>query len=190
MHNLLKHTVRTAVEVGLVDLAIQAVDGTKIAANAAGDQTYDAEGLERLLARVQDAIEEIEAQNEGGDDQSLPRLPSDLQQAHALRERIQTTMQRLDDDVHTKRVNLTDEDAQLMKGRQGIMPAYNAQAMVSPLNPAEAGGNGMLVTAADVTDSASDSAQLVPLMEQAEEMTRVHAPVTLADGGYHTAANL
>ena len=43
MHNLLKHTVRTAVEVGLVDLAIQAVDGTKIAANAAGDQTYAGE---------------------------------------------------------------------------------------------------------------------------------------------------
>ena len=91
-----------------------------------------------MLARVQDAIEEIEAQNEGGDDPPPPRLPLELQQAHALRERIQTTMQRLDD-VHIKRVNLTDEDAQLMKGRQGIMPAYNAQAMVSPLNPAEAG---------------------------------------------------
>ncbi len=33
-----------------------------------------------------------------------------------------------------RRVNLTDEDAQLMKGRQGIMPAYNAQTMVSPLS--------------------------------------------------------
>ncbi len=50
MRWLLKHTVRTAVEVGLVDLAVQALDGTKIAANAAGDQTYDAIGLERLLA--------------------------------------------------------------------------------------------------------------------------------------------
>ena len=64
-----------------------------------------------MLARVQDAIEEIEAQNEGGDDPPPPRLPSELQQAHALRERIQTTMQRLDQDVQTKRVNLTDEDA-------------------------------------------------------------------------------
>ena len=36
MRSLLKHTVRTAVEVGLVDLAVQALDGTKIAANAAG----------------------------------------------------------------------------------------------------------------------------------------------------------
>ncbi len=36
MRWLLKCTVRTAVEVGLLDLAVQAVDGTKVAANAAG----------------------------------------------------------------------------------------------------------------------------------------------------------
>ena len=41
MQKLLKYTVATAVELGLVDLAVQAVDGTKIAANAAGDRTYD-----------------------------------------------------------------------------------------------------------------------------------------------------
>ncbi len=35
MRTLLKHTVRTAVGVGLVDLAVQAIDGTKVAANAA-----------------------------------------------------------------------------------------------------------------------------------------------------------
>ncbi len=29
MRTLLKHTVRTAVEVGLVDLAVQALDGTE-----------------------------------------------------------------------------------------------------------------------------------------------------------------
>ncbi len=39
MRSLLKHTVRTVVEVRFVDLAVQAVDGTKVSANAAGDQT-------------------------------------------------------------------------------------------------------------------------------------------------------
>jgi transposase len=42
MRKLLKYTVATAIELDLVDLAVQAVDGTKIAANAAGDRTYDA----------------------------------------------------------------------------------------------------------------------------------------------------
>jgi transposase len=49
MRKLFKRTVQTAVKVGLVDLAVQAVDGTKIAGNAAKNRTYDREGLQRLL---------------------------------------------------------------------------------------------------------------------------------------------
>ena len=57
MRVLLRRTVRTAVQAGLVDLALQAVDGTRIAANASKDRTFDAKGLERLLDRVEAAIE-------------------------------------------------------------------------------------------------------------------------------------
>ncbi len=189
VRSLLKHTVLTAVEVGLVDLAVQAVDGTKVAANAAGDRTYDAIGLERLLAQTEAAIRDLEAQNEGGDDLPPPRLPEELHQAQVLRERVQSAMDHLTRQG-LRRVNLTDEDAQLMKGRQGIMPAYNAQAMVSPLDPTQASGSGMLITAAEVVTTAADSAQLVPMLEKSEESTGARVPTTLADGGYHTAANL
>ena len=188
MRHLLKDTVRTAVEVGIVDLAVQALDGTKVAANAAGDQTYDAAGLERLLARTDTAIGDLEAQNEGGDDPPPPRLPAELQRAQTLRERIHHAMNRLAQDHWFTRVNLTDQDAQLMKGWQGIMPGHNAQAMASPV--ALSSGNSMLITAADVVNSAADSGQLVPMLEQAEEMIGEPVPVTLAEGGYHTAANL
>ena len=47
-----------------------------------------------------------------------------------------------------KRINLTDPDARLMKGRQGIVAGYNAQAMVSPTET-DGGATGMLVTAVD-----------------------------------------
>ena len=50
--------------------------------------------------------------------------------------------------------------------------------------------NGMLITAAEVINSAADSGQLVPMLEQAEEVIGQRVPVTLADGGYHTAASL
>ena len=48
----------------------------------------------------------------------------------------------------------------------------------------------MLITAADVVNTAADSAQLLPMLEESEEMTGVRVPVTLADGGYQTAKNL
>jgi transposase len=190
MRKLLKYTVATAIELDLVDLAVQAVDGTKIAANAAGDRTFDAADLQRLLNRTEAAISELEAQNEGGDDSSVPRLPEELQSAKKLQQRVRDAINHLAQQEKMKRVNLTDEDAQLMKARSGIITGYNAQAMVSPLNHDTAKRGGMLIMAAEVVNSASDSGQLVPMMEQAEDLTGKRTPVTLADGGYHTAANL
>jgi transposase len=190
MRKLLKYTVATAVKLNLIDLAVQAIDGTKIGANAAGDRTYDAAGLHRLLERVEVAIAELEAQNEAGEDSPPPRLPEGLLRAQALRQQVRDAMSHLVQHEGLSRVNLTDQDAQLMKGRSGIIIGYNAQAMVSPLTPEAAKGNGMLITAAEVVNSASDSGQLVPILERAEELTGQRVPVTLADGGYHTAANL
>jgi transposase len=190
MRRLLRYTVATAIELDLVDLAVQAVDGTKIAANAAGDCNYDAADLQRLLNRTEAAISKLEAQNEGGDDSSVPRLPEELQTAKKLQQRIREAMNRMSHQDKMKRVNLTDEDAQLMKGRNGIITGYNAQAMVSPLKPDTANVTGMLITATDVVNSASDSGQLVSMMEKAEDITGKRTPVTLADGGYHTASNL
>ena len=190
MRRLLKYTVATAVKLGLVDLAVQAVDGTKISANAARERIYDAAGLKRLLERTEAAIAEMEAQNEAGEDTPPPRLPKELQQAQFLRQQIREAMGRLEQDEELTRVNLTDKDSQLMKGRDGIINGYNAQSMVSPLAVETAKGNGMLITAANVVNTAADSGQLVPMLEQAEELTGEHVPTTLADGGYHTAANL
>ena len=164
--------------------------GTKIAANAARDRTYDRRELERLFERTDKAIAELEAQNEEGDDLPTPRLPEELHRAQALRQQVRDAMRRLAEQEGTKSINLTDKDAQLMKGRNGIIAGYNAQTVVSPLDRETAKGNGMLITAADVVCTAADSGQLVTMMEQAEEVTQERVQVTLADGGYHTAANL
>ena len=182
MRGLLKRTVKIAMDVGLVDLALQAVDGTKVAANAAGDQTHDAAGLQKLLERTEATIIKLESQNETDDTPVPARLPEELRHHQALRDKVRGSLDQLAENQQ-KRVNLTDGDAQLMKGRQGIMPAYNAQAVASPLTP----GSGRLITA---VDSAADYGQLVPMLEQAEESTGQRVDVTLADGGYHTAANL
>ncbi len=190
MRKLLKYTVATAVKIHLIDLAVQAVDGTKILANAAGDRNYDAGELGRLLERTEAAIAEMEAQNEGGCDPDPPRLPEELQESHRLRQKIQEAMTHLKNNDTVKRINLTDEDAQLMKGREGIITGYNAQTMVSPLVASTAQGTGLLITAAKVVSTATDCGQFIPMLEQAEALTGERVPVTLADGGYNITANL
>ena len=149
MRKLLKRTVRTAVKMELVELAVQAVDGTKVGANAAKDRTYDVEGLGRLLGRLERAIDELEAQNEAGDESAVTHLPETLHDRKVLREQVREAVGRLASEDSQKQVNLTDQDARMMKTRQGFAVAYNAQSMVSPV-AAEGKGAGMLITAVDV----------------------------------------
>ena len=153
MRKLFRRTVRTALAMDLVDLAVQAVDGTKVPANASSSRSYNAEGLAKLLERLDRSIAELEEQ-EGRNS-----------------------------------INLTDQDARFMKMRHGFLPAYNAQAMVSPVKTGRE-TSGMLITATELEDEGADNSSLIPMLERAEEITGVKVPVTLADGGYHSAAAL
>ena len=189
MRNLFKRTVRTAFRMELVDLALQAVDGTKVRANAANDRTYDGEALRRLSERSDRAICALEAQNEAGEDAPPANLPPELAGKKALRERMRQAQETLEGSDRLKQVNLTDQDAVMMKTNQGITLAYNGQAVVSPV-VAEGKETGMLITAAGVSDDPTDYAQLGPMMKQAEETTGVRAETTLADGGYYSGSNL
>ena len=190
MRKLFERTVRTAVTMKLVDLAVQAVDGTKVVANASLNRSYDAEGLRGLLERLESAITDLEAQNEAGEDASSAiHLPRELADKEVLREQVRQAMDDLTSQKRHKRINLTDPDARLMKGRQGIVAGYNAQAMVSPTET-DGGATGMLVTAVNVVDAANDNALLVPMMEQAEETTGTKSQMTLADAGYFAASHL
>ena len=64
------------------------------------------------------------------------------------------------------------------------MPAYNAQAMVSPVKTGQE-TSGMLVTAVELVNEPADYARLIPMLQEAEEMTGVKTPLTLADTTVH-----
>ena len=127
----------------------------------------------------------VDGQNEAGQDEAAVTLPGELADKEVLREQVMQAMDALAGRGRQKHINLTDRDSRLMKSSQGIVPGYNAQAMVSPLEPI-AGASGMLVTAVDVVDEPNDFAQLIPMLEQSEDTTGAKAQVTLADAGYHS----
>lgn len=190
MRELFKYTVRVAIKAGLLDLAVQAIDGTKVKANASKERTYDEAGLKKLLERTEAAIKDLEAQNETGEDPPPPRLPQVLAEKQALQQQVTEAIEQVMAEDGPSRLNLTDADAQLMKSRQGFVAGYNAQAMVSPLDPEAAGTGGLFITATAVGNCPADQDQLLPMIEQAEENTGRPADLTLADGGYHSGPNL
>jgi len=189
MRELFRQTVRTAVKTGLLLLAVQAVDGTKVGGNAARERTHDAAGLKRLLEKTDATIADLERQNAA--DQPVPaRLPRELARAEKLRERVREAMAEVSREGGPKQVNLTDADASLMKNRQGFVAGYNAQAVVASIEDVEGGVKSQIITAADVVATAADTGQVLPLCDQAVETTGEQAAVLVADGGYHSGPNL
>src|SRR5205823_14546378 len=120
MRELFRRTVRTAVSAGLVDLAVQAVDGTRVQGSASRARTHDAAHLQQLLERTEAAIADLEAQNERGEEPPPPRLPKELARAQGLRERVRAAIAEVDAGTSPQQqVNLTDPDATLQKTRDG-----------------------------------------------------------------------
>ena len=191
MRGLLRRTVQVAVKAGLVDLVLQAVDGTKIAGNASRARVYDSDGLRGVLARVEAAIADLEAANATGGDPPPARLPEDLARAEALRRRVSEAIARVEEDG-PRYTNLTDPDAGLLSIRGGgFVAGYNAQAVAAALKPPDEGGGGLLITAVGLAAGPDDHLQLVPMIEaSADNLGQGGAGVTLADAGYHSGANL
>ena len=189
MKSLFKRTVRTAVTMKLVDLAIQAVDGTRVAANASDGRTHNAEQLRQILDRVEQAIRDLEAQNESGDDSAAVHLPEKLADKTALRDQVRQAMEELANRERSTKINLTDNDSRVLKDGKGFITGYNAQAMVSPVE-LDSGMTGIFVTAAEVVDAANDFGQLAPMLERAEETAGIRVGMTLADAGYLTGRDL
>ena len=185
-HHLFHHTVRLAVEAELVDWALQAVDGTKLAANAAGDRMLDAAALAALAARVDGAIAELEAST-GGERSGPPDLPAELGELAALRARITQAEARLTEG--RSKANVTDPDAHQMTARGVNRPAYNAQAVVAPVATSTAQG-GRLIVAVDVRTRADDHDVLPELIAAATARTGQRAAITVADAGYYSGADL
>src|SRR6202030_4364550 len=78
--------------------------------------------------------------------------------------------------------NFTDPDSRIMKSKDGFVQAYNAQAAVD----AEA----QIIVAQDLTQSAVDSGQLVPMTDAIEANLGRKPEQLSADAGYCSEANL
>ena len=78
--------------------------------------------------------------------------------------------------------NFTDPESRIMKSKDGFVQAYNAQAAVD--------GEAQIIVAHDVTQSAVDCAQLVPMTDAIESNLGRKPEQLSADAGYCSEGNL
>jgi hypothetical protein len=78
--------------------------------------------------------------------------------------------------------NFTDPESRIMKGADGMVQGYNAQAAVEPTL--------LLIVGQAVTEAANDKKQLKPMVELIEHQSGQRPKAILADNGYCSEENL
>lgn len=78
--------------------------------------------------------------------------------------------------------NFTDPESRIMKGRDGFVQGYNAQAAVD--------AKAQVIVAHGLTDCAADSGQLIPMIDAVIDNTGQTPAQVSADSGFCSEANL
>jgi transposase len=198
-------SVQVAVKGNLVTMVLQAVDGTKIAADVSKNRSLYLKDLKRLYKKLDSAIDEVfenitlqEESERGESSYSLPREYQDkrklkqlidegleelaLEDKHKLREGVKAEIQKLES-AGVNQLNLTDKDARQMKTSSGSKSfCYNAQAVVD--------AESQIIVGAKVSTEATDSRQLTEMIDEAASNTGQVCEETLGDGGYFSGKEL
>jgi transposase len=205
---------------GLVKLGHVALDGTKIKANASKHKAMSygrMEGAEeKLAAEVAGWMKKAAAQDAAEDRQHGDRRGDELPDWVANKERRLAKIREAkaaleaeaqaaagqgdgeDSEVAAKRGrkrqppsgvpednaqrNFTDPESRIMKTKDGFIQGYNAQAAVD--------AEHQIIVSCDLTNQGTDSAQLLPLIDQIKANTEVLPKQVSADAGYASDANL
>ena len=186
LRQIFKQTVQLALHTGAVGLALQALDGTKIQAACSGPHGWRKEEMEKLLAQLDAALNDIELKVlQANTDAEVGgyRLPAGLAQRQALRQQIQHGLAQLQADGR-HHYHPAEPEARRMKVGDTNRYAYNAQAIADEKE-------GVLV-ACEVTRQETDVGHLAPMIEQARENLggAGKEALTVADSGYGSGADL
>ncbi|NLX37095.1 MAG: IS1182 family transposase [Chloroflexi bacterium] len=185
MRPLFKATVQLAVQAGLVEFAFQAVDGTRMG-SASRRTLHSRDEITRLLAAVEAELAAMDATEAQSDDEPGPPSspgPRERWGKEEIHQHLTEALAEMDRRAtlpggrhDAAMASISDPEAAVMKARAGYVVGYNAQAVVD--------AKAQIVVAADVVSSASDGAQLLPMLAEAKAMTGRQAVVAAADSGY------
>src|SRR6202790_4934934 len=210
LENLFEQVLAMALECGSIKLGRVSLDGTKLKANASKHKAMSygrmTEKQRQLKAEVRQLLEQAEAADEAEDrqygDQRGDELPEELRRRETRLAKIKEAKKAIEQRARAKvaaegksaaeaqrakpddkdQYNFTDPESRIMKGADGIVQGYNAQAAVEPTL--------LLIVGQSVTEAANDKKQLLPMVELIEQQSGQRPEAILADNGYCSEENL
>jgi hypothetical protein len=208
---LFEEVLRIALEAGALKLGQVALDGTKVKANASKHKAMSygrmKEREQQLRAEVRELLAQAEAADAAedahyGGDRRGDELPAELQRRETRLKKIRAAQRALEERVRQQaekagkprekvqqakpadkeQYNFTDPESRLMKGSDGLVQGYNAQAAVEP--------RLQLIVGQSVTPAANDKEQIEPMVQVIEQQSGQRPAGLLADSGYCSEKNL
>jgi len=210
LQGLFEQVLEMALESGAVKLGRVSLDGTKVKANASKHKAMSYGRMKEKQRQLKEEVKQLLAQAEAADEEEDQRygnqrgdeLPAELQRRETRLAKIKQAKKVVEQRAREKAVaegksaeeakkakpadkdqyNFTDPESRIMKGADGFVQGYNAQAAVEP----EMG----LIVGQLVTQAANDKEQLQPMVEAIEQQCGQRPQAILADSGYCSEENL
>lgn len=210
LKGLFEQVLKVAQETGTMKLGRVSLDGTKMKANASKHKAMSYGRMEEKERQLKEEVEQLLAQAGAADaeedrrhgDRRGEELPEELQRRQTRLAKIKDAKKVVEQRARAKaaaagkseeeakqakpaekdQYNFTDPESRIMKGADGFVQGYNAQAAVEP----ERG----LIVGQRVTEAANDKEQLKPMVEAIEEQSGQRPEAVLADSGYCSEKNL
>ena len=210
LQGLFEQVLEMALEIGARKLGRVSLDGTKVKANASKHKAMSYGRMNEKQKQIREQVKRILAEAEAADeaedrqygDKRGDELPEELQRRETRLAKIKQAKKVLEQRARDKaaaegksaeavkrakpeekdQYNFTDPESRIMKGGDGFVQAYNAQAAVEP----EMG----LIVGQLVTQAANDKEQLKPMVEAIEAQSGQRPEAILADSGYCSEENL
>ncbi|MBC8490486.1 MAG: IS1182 family transposase [Bacteroidetes bacterium] len=183
LRDIFKESLNVAKKLDLIDMSLNALDGTKIKAYSSKQGVMNKKKLETLLEKLDDEINNIEKEIEDNQESESGEysLPSELQDKETLKKKIKEVMEELKvidrENIHPK-----ENEARMMRSSGTIDLSYNAQAVVDSKH--------QIIVGTDVINKENDTESLVPMIDKVKELTQRKAETTLADSGYATGEQI
>ena len=185
LSELFADSVRLCKELGLVNLNIAAIDGSKVVADASRKSLYNHKRLDKELEAVREILREAEAVDELEDgehgDGNGREVPEELRDAKSRKAILDDLAKKLAYSGK-KTISSTDNECRMMRTRDGIRPSFNVQAAVDSAN--------QVVLAMKVTNSENDHGQLAEMIGEVRANCGMAPVMALADTGYCDEATL
>ncbi|MCK5905091.1 MAG: IS1182 family transposase [Gammaproteobacteria bacterium] len=195
-----KQTVKMAIELKLASLGHISLDGSKFKANSSKHKAMSYKNLRKQEKELTEEIDVLikkaakcdEEEDLAYKEQTGYELPEDLQHKESRLETIKKAKEALEareKALHPgkpidekKQISFADEDARIMKNKNGFDYCYNPQISVDADN--------QIIVGQHVSQKANDQQELKPALKEVKQSTGRDPDKMSMDNGYFSGDNL